>query len=273
MTLDGAFLRTRVRRVLAWPRTLRHRRWHQAGWCSVCGRRSRFLAHQANLKESLHCVRCGAWQRVRLLADVLLQEFARAGARSLAELVREPAFRALAVHEAQASGPLHAVLRALPGYVGSEYLAGVAPGRVRAGVRCEDLQALSFADRSLDLALHSSVLEHVPRPERALAESFRVLRPGGRLVFEVPMTDVGVPALRARSVVRVDTTRGVDVPLLPRVFHDDPLDPRGALVYTDFGTDLVERLAALGFEVRLVVKELPHSSMSHAVVVVARRPA
>jgi SAM-dependent methyltransferase len=186
--------------------------------------------------------------------------------------VREPTFRERSVFEAQASGPLHAVLRALPRYVCSEYFAGAAPGTVRDGVRCEDLQALSFADASLDLVLHSSVLEHLPRPQRALAEAFRVLRPGGHLVFEVPMTDGGIPGLREKSVLRVDTSTGMDVPLLPRVYHDDPLSARGALVYTDFGTDLLALLGALGFEARLEVRALAHSSMSHAVVVIARKP-
>ncbi len=265
-------LASRVRRVLALPRTLRHRALHQAGACSVCGRASRFLAHSTNLKESLHCVRCGAWMRVRLLADVLLELFARGQARSLAELVRAPGFRALALYEAQASGPLHVFLRQCPGYRCSEYLPGVAPGATRGGVRCEDLQALTFADGSLDLVLHASVLEHVPRPQRALEESFRVLAPGGTLVFEVPMTDRGVPGLRATSRVRVDASSGQDVHLLEPSYHDDPLRPDGALVYTDFGLDLVPRLAAIGFEARLEVRPLAHSSMSHAVIVIARKP-
>jgi len=270
MALGTAFLKARVRRVLSLPRTLRHRRLHQRGRCTVCRRESRFLAHSTNLKESLHCVHCHAWLRVRLVAEVLVKTFSRGEAAALCELVREPAFRGLSVFEAQARGPLHAFLRELSGYVCSEYFAGVPSGASRDGVRCEDLQALSFADASLDLVLHASVLEHVPDPGRALTESFRVLRPGGTLLFEVPMTEPGVPGLRARSVVRVDASTGV--PRLPPVYHDDPLDPRGALVYTDFGTDLLERLGALGFEPRLEVRALPQSSMSHAVVVVARRP-
>jgi SAM-dependent methyltransferase len=266
-------LRTRVRRVLVLPRTLRHRARHERGRCSVCGKASRFLAHSDNLKESLHCARCGAWMRVRMIADVLVATFSRAGAASVAELVHEREFRELAIHEAQASGPLHAMLCATPRYLCSEYLPGVEPGATRHGLRCEDLQATSFPAASLDLVLHSSVLEHVPHPDRALAESFRVLRAGGHLVFEVPMTDPGVRGLRPRSVKRVDASSGRDVHLLPPLHHDDPLRPEGALVYTDFGMDVVTRLSELGFDAHIESRELHGSTMSHATVVVARKPA
>ncbi len=264
-------LRARVRRLLNLPRTLRHRALHETGICSVCGRDSRFLAHSDNLKESLCCVHCDAWTRVRMIADVLLGIYSRAGARSLSALVDEEAFRALSIYEAQASGPLHALLRKCPAYVCSEYFADTAPGTMHEGVRCEDLQALSCDDASLDLILHSSVLEHIPRPDDAFREAHRVLRPSGRLIFEVPMTDRGNPNLRPKSVVRVDTSSGRAVHLLEPAYHDDPLDPQGVLVYTDFGLDIEPRLSRFGFDVELVVRRLESSTMSHAVVVVARK--
>ncbi len=44
-----------------------------------------------------------------------------------------------------------------------------------------DGRALPFADASFDVVVFDSTLSHVPEPERALAEAFRVLRPSGRL--------------------------------------------------------------------------------------------
>jgi ubiquinone/menaquinone biosynthesis C-methylase UbiE len=44
-----------------------------------------------------------------------------------------------------------------------------------------DARALPFADEAFDVAVFDSTLSHVPEPERALAEVFRVLRPGGLL--------------------------------------------------------------------------------------------
>lgn len=44
--------------------------------------------------------------------------------------------------------------------------------------------ALPFGDASFDVAYSFKVLAHVPNIERALAEMFRVVRPGGHLVFD-----------------------------------------------------------------------------------------
>lgn len=49
-----------------------------------------------------------------------------------------------------------------------------------------DAHNLPYRDASFDFVLMVDVLEHLPRPEQALAEAFRVLRPGGRFHLLVP---------------------------------------------------------------------------------------
>lgn len=53
-------------------------------------------------------------------------------------------------------------------------------------------EVLPFADASFDRIVASEVLEHVVRPEAAIAEISRVLAPGEIAVVTVPMhvTDV-----------------------------------------------------------------------------------
>lgn len=45
-----------------------------------------------------------------------------------------------------------------------------------------DAQALDFSARTFDLVLAHTLVSHVPRPERIVAEAARVVRPGGSVV-------------------------------------------------------------------------------------------
>ena len=49
-----------------------------------------------------------------------------------------------------------------------------------------DARKLPFKPHSFNTVLSLSVLEHIPDTQKALAESYRVLKPGGILVFTVP---------------------------------------------------------------------------------------
>jgi SAM-dependent methyltransferase len=50
-----------------------------------------------------------------------------------------------------------------------------------------DACALPLGDGSVDAAVSANLFEHVPADERALAETFRILRPGARAVIVVPV--------------------------------------------------------------------------------------
>lgn len=49
-----------------------------------------------------------------------------------------------------------------------------------------DAQNLPLSDASVDHALLLDVLEHIPDPDRCLAELYRTLKPGGTLTIQVP---------------------------------------------------------------------------------------
>ena len=67
------------------------------------------------------------------------------------------------------------------------------------------LHLIPVADGYLDAILCITVLEHVVNPEEAVAELFRVLKPGGHMVLEVPFYS---PSIRFRPTF--SNTRATD---------------------------------------------------------------
>ena len=59
------------------------------------------------------------------------------------------------------------------------------------------MQALDLPDESFDFIIHSDTLEHVADSTGALGECYRVLRPGGYLVYTIPI----IPDRMTRSRV------------------------------------------------------------------------
>jgi len=249
-------------------RYIKYRKGHQSGFCSVCGKQSFFLLDCDNKKESLRCIRCNAWMRLRYLSEQILKEYSTDGSKSLRELVNEKHFNSLNIYEAQAEGSLNTILKNCPNYVCSEYFEDVQPGESYKDKRCEDLQHLSFPDGAIDLIIHTSVMEHVRKPLLAFKEQYRVLKPSGILLFEIPMTDLNKKDLREKSRMRLDTSTGEDKFVLEPVYHGDPLRKKGALVYTDWGLDIVGILEKIGFNVSLESHPIKSSSsMSHIVII------
>ncbi|HEU4719861.1 MAG TPA: methyltransferase domain-containing protein [Gemmatimonadaceae bacterium] len=77
---------------------------------------------------------------------------------------------------------------------------GLDPDRVSFQVM--DAEAMSFAPGEFDVVTSAFALGHMPRPERAMAEMFRVMRPGGRLLVTVGSRPplASLPALRHAAV-------------------------------------------------------------------------
>jgi SAM-dependent methyltransferase len=124
---------------------------------------------------------------------------------------------------------------------------------------------LSYIDGSFDLCTSTEVFEHVPDDRAGLRELHRVLRPGGRLLFTVPLDRTETLERARRDGSRVEY-------LLPPTYHGDRLNgPGSVLVYRDYGRDIVDRVRASGFE-DVVLWTPPRDFHGHRrTVVVARR--
>jgi SAM-dependent methyltransferase len=150
----------------------------------------------------------------------------------------------------------------------SEFFDDLAPGDVRDGVQCQDVQRLTFDAAAFDLVTSTEVFEHVPDDLQAFAEIHRVLRSGGFLVFTVPLMDADATLERARL------RDGAVEHLVTPEYHGDRLRGRaGVLAFRTYGLDILGRLRTAGFEARLERIEDRAHAIADGKVVVARKPA
>jgi SAM-dependent methyltransferase len=225
------------------------------------------LADALARKESLECTSCGAKLRGRRIAQVVLALYPVVGppALSVAHWVRQPEIENLRVAEINTIDGLHSFVETLPFFSGSDFEDDSGSSGLEPGVHSEDLTCLSYADNAFDLILTSETLEHVPDLNRALSEIHRVLVPGGRHIFTVPVLPTTTETF-PRSVKMPD---GAIVDRAPRICH--PGGDWGYPVFTEFGTDLPAVLSRAGFETE--VHFGPVSEDDLAQVYVCRKPA
>lgn len=148
------------------------------------------------------------------------------------------------VYEMSARGALYNFLEShASGLVGSEFIKGVEPGSFHEGIRCEDVQAMSFGDSQFDLVTSTEVFEHVPDDRAGFREVLRVLKNGGCFVFTVPLHD----AEETRQRVRLDAAGNPEY-LLPAEYHSDPArQGEPVLTFRDYGADITDTLLEAGF--------------------------
>jgi len=215
--------------------------------CAVCGRQINYVpsGKTQNLREEQICQGCGALSRTSYLAQTLLLTL---GLEALGSLCRaEQELAKLRIYEIGHAGAIHDILSPSPNFVCSEFFDDIPPGDLHpSGVRCEDVERLSFNDAALDIVISQDVFEHVANPARGLEEIHRVLRPGGYHVFTVPYANSLLASQTRASFVDGNLRHH-----LPPVYHGHPIRQEGALVFTDFGQDFVRMQEAAGFEVAI----------------------
>ncbi len=109
------------------------------------------------------------------LAEVLLRLMPRmviadlgAGEGTFSQLLAQRAERVIAVDNAEKMVEYGQMMAAKNGVANLEYRLG-------------DLEELPITNESVDLAFFSQALHHAQHPEKAVAEAYRILRPGGRV--------------------------------------------------------------------------------------------
>ncbi len=116
-----------------------------------------------------------SWQALahgllRLLPSEVVIADLGAGEGTLSQLLARHARRVIAVDNSEKMVEFGAGVARENGFTNLEYRLG-------------DIEAPPIADGEVDVALFSQALHHAARPPRAVAEAFRILRPGGRVLI------------------------------------------------------------------------------------------
>jgi SAM-dependent methyltransferase len=150
-----------------------------------------------------------------------------------------PAWRNSVVHESSPCGRGASVRLAkhCSRYIPSQFFPERAPGSVVAGMRCENLEALTFADESIDLHVTQDVLEHVFHPSAVFREIARTLKPGGMHICTVPLVNKTRP-----SMLRARISNGEIAHLAPETYHGNPVGDGRSLVTVDWGFDICQHI-------------------------------
>ena len=200
--------------------------------CKCCGKIS-FIACLNEMDEFRICLRCRANLRYEMLAECLDEI---------------PDLENKLIVEMDDRSPLYRKLKHYKNYIRTFYSEKVPFGTItEKGTRCEDIQNMTFKDNSIDLMISSDVLEHVCDIDKAFGEMKRVLKPGGKHIFTVPMYN-------GKTRQRATIENGKINYLMPPEYHCDPeKDGNGfILVFWDYGMDLAERYTEDDFKVSVL---------------------
>jgi SAM-dependent methyltransferase len=183
--------------------------------CPCCGYFGRFESTGLRLRLDARCPSCGSLERHRLLALAMGRGFVEMHGCDVLHFAPDAIIVKMIAEQSPASNAT----------------ADLEPGRADQILNIEDL---ALPDASLDRIICSHVLEHVD-DQRALAQMWRVLRPGGAIVIMMPVIEawpqtyedgaIATPADRERHFGQWDHLRW-------------------------FGADVRQRIAAQKFESR-----------------------
>ena len=221
------------------------------GYCQACHATTTFKVNagpmfgdRPNLREGLRCERCSLSTRQRLMFAAMHDEIQRFPNISHGAMLEQ-------------TTSLHQAVRGRwPWLIGSEFLGDRHTSGRRywwsphwrqwrqwQRIRHESITSLSYASDSLDLLVHTDVLEHVYDTRKALGECSRVLREGGVMLFTVPFFiahDHSLLRGRPSADGRIEH-------LEPPEYHGDGVRLGGIYTFHHLGWDLFDRLNEAGF--------------------------
>ena len=207
------------------------------GYCQVCGEYSKFKLDlkwgdgiNVNFRERVLCPKCKLNMRMRYGVSYLIDNYIEGKKIYMYEKITSQ-YKAVATRIGEKN------------VVGSEYFGKqYESGNIINGILHEDAMNLSFEDETFDLIMSNDVFEHVADYRSALSESSRVLKTGGKMFLSIPF-DIR----KDETEIRAKITDGNLVNIKDPIYHGNPFDRNGSLVFTDFGWDILDITRECGF--------------------------
>jgi len=196
-----------------------------SGFCNTCSQTVTFIARNEWLRDHYLCSNCGSIPRERALMQTI-EKYC-------------PNWRNLTIHESSpgSRGASKRLSRESSHYIPSQYFHGQKLGQIVRKIRCENLEALTFEDESIDLHVTQDVMEHVFHPSKVFKEIARTLKPGGMHIYTVPIVNKGKP-----STIRAHIKNNEIIHVMPEQYHGNPVGDGRSLVTVDWGFDICKHI-------------------------------
>ncbi len=193
------------------------------GYCPICDSQTLFIEKDPWLRDFYVCQKCNSIPRQRAII-LAINKFC-------------PEWKNLKIHESSPGGASStSIEKHCAEYTPTQFFQDVTLGNSKEGIRCENLEKMTFEDNSFDLMITQDVFEHVMNPTDAFREIDRILKPGGAHIFTMPW----YPHLE-RTVQRARQLDNGDIEFLEEaIYHGNPIDDKGSLVTFDWGADFVD---------------------------------
>lgn len=138
----------------------------------------------AGYGENIFCPNCMSTARERLIIGIIKDEYALTGKKIL-HLSPEKNIYNLIRKEAEV------------------VTADMEPGfykKIHMDIQQEDITRLSFDNHSFDMVIGNHIMEHIPSDKQAMRELFRVLKPGGLAILQIPFSGKNTSTIETPSI-------------------------------------------------------------------------
>lgn len=194
------------------------------GYCVICETDTIFIEHDDWLRDHYLCGKCKSIPRQRAIINAL-NYFV-------------PQWRNMTIHESSPCGAASDfIMKICHNYSFSFFFPNQKIGVTYNGIRCEDLERLTFKNERFDIFITQDVLEHVMKPKLAFRQIKRVLKYGGYHIFTIPWYPDNIKS-KQRAIIKNGKLQHLDKPL----YHGNPIDSSGSLVVYEYGADLVDQI-------------------------------